>query len=641
MDKIIIIPIGGLGNRFKNAGYIMPKPLVNVMGNPIIYWLLENLDLTQIEYIYIPYNKELKKYRFEDQLKKDFPHINFKFYCLENNTRGAAETIKIALENLKEKNDKHVMCIDSDNFYTENIISHWNGNNMIYTFEDYFTEPIFSYIKTNTDNILVDIKEKCKISNNACSGIYAFSSLYKLFDSCKYIVLNNIMDKNEFYMSVVVKHMVTNGDFFYNKQINKENYHCLGTPLQVKIFCNNFQKVCNRLNKNLMKIKRFCFDLDNTLVTFPKINGDYSTVEPIKHNIKTVQYLKNLGHTIIIYTARKMKSSGSNIGNAVANVGKITFDTLEKFNIPYDEIYFGKPYADYYIDDLAISSFENLEKALGFHETEIEPRDYNQIKKTDFEIIKKKSENLNGEIYYYKNIPSEIKHLFPIFVNNDNNNTWYQIEKINGVSVSKLYLAGEFTTNILNNIIDCIKSIQNCIITESQNNINIYANYKTKLKERFENYDYSKFEESKKMYIYLYTKLEKYEQENKGKITVIHGDPVFTNILLDQYNTIKFIDMRGKLGNDTTIYGDWIYDWAKIYQSLIGYDEILDDVDLDLTYKNTMIDFFKQEFIKIYSTNDFENLKLITKSLLFTLIPLHNNDKCYKYYDLINSSLLS
>ena len=37
---------------------------------------------------------------------------------------------------------------------------------------------------------------------------------------------------------------------------------------------------------------------------------------------------------------------------------------------------------------------------------------------------------------------------------------------------------------------------------------------------------------------------------------------------------------------------------------------------------------------ELYSEEDMKNLKLITKSLLFTLIPLHNNEKCIKYYNL-------
>ena len=49
-----------------------------------------------------------------------------------------------------------------------------------------------------------------------------------------------------------------------------------------------------------------------------------------------------------------------------------------------------------------------------------------------------------------------------------------------------------------------------------------------------------------------------------------------------------------------------------------------------------MVDIFTNYFITLYSENDFTNLKIITKSLLFSLIPLHNNDKCIQFYNLIN-----
>ena len=121
---------------------------------------------------------------------------------------------------------------------------------------------------------------------------------------------------------------------------------------------------------------------------------------------------------------------------------------------------------------------------------------------------------------------------------------------------------------------------------------------------------------------------------------MIHGDPVFTNIIINQYGKIKFIDMRGKLGDQLTIYGDWLYDWAKIYQSIIGYDEILLSKFIDTKYKEHIIYIFKNYFINKFSEQDFENMKIITKSLIFTLIPLHNNNKCIKYYNLLFSEYL-
>ena len=76
----ILIPIGGTGTRFKNNGYSQPKALINVLGKPIIFWLLDNLKLSNnIDFIFIPYNKEYSKYNFEDILTNKYPHLNFKF----------------------------------------------------------------------------------------------------------------------------------------------------------------------------------------------------------------------------------------------------------------------------------------------------------------------------------------------------------------------------------------------------------------------------------------------------------------------------------------------------------------------------------------------------------------------------------
>jgi thiamine kinase-like enzyme len=153
--------------------------------------------------------------------------------------------------------------------------------------------------------------------------------------------------------------------------------------------------------------------------------------------------------------------------------------------------------------------------------------------------------------------------------------------------------------------------------------------------ERYSIFNYSKFKNSNKIFNEINEKLINYEKNKLGKKSIVHGDPVFTNILINQFGKIKFIDMRGKLGNKLTILGDSMYDWAKIYQSLVGYDEILEDIQLNLNYKNSLIEHFEQIFLSFNTQSDLQNLKIITKSLLFTLIPLHDNEKCQRYYDLI------
>jgi hypothetical protein len=167
--------------------------------------------------------------------------------------------------------------------------------------------------------------------------------------------------------------------------------------------------------------------------------------------------------------------------------------------------------------------------------------------------------------------------------------------------------------------------------------INIYDNYSNKLKTRYSSYNYSRFQDHESVFNYLLEKLTIYEKSNTAKLSVIHGDTVMTNILINQYDKIKFIDMKGKLGDTLTIYGDSLYDWAKLYQSLIGYDKILMNKNISFSYESKMIQVFESYFIQLFSSEDLLNLKLITKSLLFTLIPLHHNDKCSSYYNLIKT----
>lgn len=629
---IVVIPLGGIGQRFKDHGYTRPKALIKIFGKPILYYLLDGLNLDNVDFVYIPYNREYSDYNFESVLKNDYPHVRFEFFKLENQTRGAAETIYLSLNQLNTENDTPVLCLDGDNFYDCDVITQWGGENCVFTMHDTTSKPIYSYVECNDSSNICDVKEKVKISDHACTGAYGFKSMSELKKFALEIIRDDERQHSEFYMSGVIKRMLDDGMVFKNKSVDKSKFNCLGTPLQVKQFYNNFPLVSSIQSTNRIQNKRVCFDLDNTLVTYPLVKGDYTTVKPIERNIRFLRYLKKLGNTIIIYTARRMRTHHGNVGKINADVGKITFDTLDAFEIPFDEVYFGKPYADFYIDDLGVSPFQDLEKEMGYYDNKIEPRDFNSIDYESIEHVIKKGVDLSGEIHYYSNIPSEIKDMFPLFFGSDNTDS-YKMERIKGTTVSDLYTSELLTTETLTHVMNSVARIQR--VTVEDDDVDIYKNYSEKLKKRWNACDYSRFEDSEKVYKDLLDKLKSYENSGMGKKVVVHGDPVFTNILINNHDKIKFIDMRGKVGQVLSINGDWLYDWAKMYQSLIGYDEILSCKSVSETYKTRMIECFETHFTQKYSEEDLNNLKLITKSLLFTLIPLHDDDKCQFYYGLL------
>lgn len=114
----------------------------------------------------------------------------------------------------------------------------------------------------------------------------------------------------------------------------------------------------------MLKKRRFCFDLDDTLVTSPVVPNDYSTVEPKYRNIRLVQQLHKAGHYIIIQTARRMKTHKGNVGAVLADVAMVTFENMKTFGIPFDEIFFGKPWAHVYVDDKAVHAMLDTEKVI-------------------------------------------------------------------------------------------------------------------------------------------------------------------------------------------------------------------------------------------------------------------------------------
>ena len=261
---MIIIPLCGKGDRFKKNGFTEPKPLIKVNEKEIIFHLMDNLNFSK-EQIIIVYNKEFIPFNFEKKIKQRYPDITINFIISEKDTSGAAETLKIALDSIKE--DVPVLSLDCDNFYLNDIIKEWNGKNKIFYFKDTNVEPIFSYLKIK-ENLIEDIFEKDKVSDNACCGAYGFNSSKILLKYCNYIIDNNIKEKKEFYISGVVKEMIRNKFNFESSEILNKDYFTLGTPKNIDIFS-----------------KSILFDLDGTLV---KTNSIYSTVWKkllIKYNL--------------------------------------------------------------------------------------------------------------------------------------------------------------------------------------------------------------------------------------------------------------------------------------------------------------------------------------------------------------------
>jgi capsule biosynthesis phosphatase len=103
---------------------------------------------------------------------------------------------------------------------------------------------------------------------------------------------------------------------------------------------------------------RICFDLDGTIADLKKAGEEYSDVLPNPGARDTLMRLRSEGAYIIIHTARGMGSCDNNLGRVIAKQADVTIQWLKKWDIPYDELLFGKPNVDVFVDDKGYR-FEN------------------------------------------------------------------------------------------------------------------------------------------------------------------------------------------------------------------------------------------------------------------------------------------
>ena len=623
---IFIILCGGIGKRCNN--YSLPKPLNLIQGRHMIEYIIENIPSNEI---YIIYNIYLDEFNFCEILINKFKTKQFYFSSVDYLTRGAVETAYIGLKGLDIKNTENIVFIDNDNLHNITEVKVFD-NNFIGYGRDYVNTN-YSFIKFVNNNV-IQIEEKNKISDDYCCGFYGFKNINIFNLYANLLLKTNLKIKNEFYFSQLYKLMIID-----NVQI--EAYYIEHTK-----HIGSYNEIYDNVNNISKKKLRICFDLDNTLVTYPTVVNDYSSVKPILKNIQMLNNLKNDGHEIIIYTARRMATHKGNVGKVIKDIAHITIHTLEKFNIYYDELIFGKPIADVYIDDKAINPYINNIDYFGlfynnddFIPNKVQNNKYNHIKKKNNCIIKTGPYDiLKGELHYYKNIPIEYKHYFAELF--DFNKNQYiielKIEYISGIPLFYLYKNKLLTQKHIDDLFDILNNLHSYIspFDLNINEQNVNNNYILKLTNRFNKNDYP-FENASEVFEEIIIGLN----HNYSPIisSMIHGDFWFSNIIITYNDKYKFIDMKGQVDNILTIGGDIYYDYGKLYQSILGYDLLLNNIDFDIEYINSINDYFLMKCENIGLNIIY--LKYVTKALIFgTFKFMHdNNESKYKIWELINS----
>jgi len=210
------------------------------------------------------------------------------------------------------------------------------------------------------------------------------------------------------------------------------------------------------------------------------------------------------------------------------------------------------------------------------------------------------------------------------------------LQRIHGLTFSHLLTNRSLTPGRLTLLLVALRRLHSSVgDPDSQIELDapqVCSNYLPKIAKRFEKYRSTYMalsQHSSEMYEQLVEMLSRYEREARYQTTaVVHGDPVFSNVLLTGSGDILLLDMRGELGDHLTLQGDVVYDLSKVYQSLLGYDFILLGVPIaerDAELLEELRETFNSFVTEHYPSVLLSDVVKITASHYFGIVPLHQN----------------
>jgi dTDP-glucose pyrophosphorylase len=234
----VLIPMAGRGQRFRDAGYQLPKPLIQINNKCMIQMVVENLDLDG-KFIFLVLKEHYINFDLQNMLKKICKN-NYEIVIVDQITEGAACTCLLA-EKFIDNNDELIIAnsdqlVDWSSSDFLNIMHTKNADGGIITFAD--TNPKWSFAKIDpATNLVVQVAEKQPISDRATAGIYWFRQGSDFVQGAKQMISQNIRTNNEFYVCPIFNELINTGKKIMEYPINK--MMGLGTPEDLQYYLSN------------------------------------------------------------------------------------------------------------------------------------------------------------------------------------------------------------------------------------------------------------------------------------------------------------------------------------------------------------------------------------------------------------------
>lgn len=234
----IIIPMAGAGQRFRDAGFTLPKPLIDVDGVPMIVRVVQDLPSAD-RIVFVVNGDHVRDNQIDEVLLDHFP--GSAIVIAPGLTEGQACSVQLGIPQLDADDDVLVAACDNTHLFNEFAHAEWTRNPsvdaLIWT---YRREPRvlvnphwYGWVAADADCRVSRVSVKKPLStdllnDHVVSGTFWFRSARLLNDTINGLIRSNTRVNNEFYMDSAMNVLTEAGRDVRAFEVDK--YIGWGTP---------------------------------------------------------------------------------------------------------------------------------------------------------------------------------------------------------------------------------------------------------------------------------------------------------------------------------------------------------------------------------------------------------------------------
>lgn len=232
----LVIPIASHSNFFSLEEFGFPKPLVEIMGIPMIEHVIGNItNLNNFKkIIFIVRQDECDRFHLDKTLNLLSP-IKPEIIKLRSDAQGALCSILLAIDQIN--NVEPLLISNADQIFDNGIkdyVDRFTASDLdaaCLTFNS--VHPRWSYVRTNDFGLVIEAAEKTPISRHAIAGMYLYKKGAEFIQAAMASIKRGSSVEGKYFISPVFNEYILSGKRVGYYAIPNDKYHTFYSPQKI------------------------------------------------------------------------------------------------------------------------------------------------------------------------------------------------------------------------------------------------------------------------------------------------------------------------------------------------------------------------------------------------------------------------